>query len=220
MRSLDELINRDEPGIVVVREWAGRADGNNAVLLDPDRALADASLLRLQVTTRSLLGAIVYETGGILVDDGLLRLFGSGTQRSLLSVNRATELLGDDTDAGVLLVADDVLGGLYAINGGGFGPEKVGEVFHLAADDFEWMPLGLGHSDFVHWCLLGDLKTFYGALTSLDAFRRRPRPAITHVYSFYPFLWSKEAKESVDVRVISADDSARARLHISDSLTA
>lgn len=99
MRSLDELINRDEPGIAVIREWAGRADGNGAVLLSPDRAVADASLLPLQVTTRSLLGAIVYETGGILVGDGLLRLFGSGMQRLLLDCNRSAGLLGNDADA-------------------------------------------------------------------------------------------------------------------------
>ncbi|QPF82679.1 DUF2625 family protein [Bradyrhizobium genosp. L] len=220
MRSLDELINRDEPGIAVVREWAGRADGNGAVFLEPDRALAEASLLRLQVTTRSLLGAIVYETGGILVDDGLLRLLGSAKQRSLLDSNRAAGLLGDGTDARVLLIADDALGGLFALNGGGFGPENVGEVFHLAADASEWSALGVGHSDFVSWCLLGDLLTFYGPLASLDAFKRRPRPPITQVYSFYPYLWSKEGKDRPDVRVISAEDSARARLDISGLSTA
>jgi hypothetical protein len=55
------------------------------------------------MTTRSLLGAIVYETGGILVGDGLLRLFGSGMQRSLLDCNRSARLLGNDADAHALL---------------------------------------------------------------------------------------------------------------------
>ena len=215
MRSLDELINRDDPGIVQIREWASQRDGNGAVLLAPDRALADASLLRLQVTTRSLLGAIVYETGGILVGDGLLRLLGSGTERSLLDCNRRAGLLEGDAYPPVLLIADDALGGLFALNGGGFGSETIGEVYHLAADTKDWMTLGVGHSDFVSWCLLDDLKAFYEPLAALDAFKRRPRPPITSVYSFYPFLWTKEARDNVDVRVISADDSLALRLSIS-----
>jgi hypothetical protein len=114
-----------------------------------------------------------------------------------------------------LLIADDVLGGLFALNGGGFGSENIGEVFHLAADAIVWTALGVGHSDFVSWCLLGDLKTFYQPFASLDAFKQRPWPPITRVYSFYPYLWAKEADDGVDVRVISADDSVAMRLAIS-----
>lgn len=215
MRSLDELIDRDEPGMAVIREWTDRAGGNGAVLLAPDRAVADASLLRLQVTTRSLLGAVVHETGGILVRDGLLRLLGSGPQRSLLDCNRSAKLLGTDMDARVLLIADDVLGGLFAVNGGGFGPDGIGQVFHLAADAVVWTALGVGHSDFISWCLLGDLEAFYEPFVALDAFKQRPYPPITRAYSFYPFLWAKEADAGVDLRIISADESVAMRIGIS-----
>jgi hypothetical protein len=36
------------------------------------------------------LGAVVHETGGILISGGRLRLLGSGTVRSLLACNEAT----------------------------------------------------------------------------------------------------------------------------------
>jgi hypothetical protein len=38
---------------------------------------------RLQVTTRSTLGSVVYETGGVSIAHGLIRFLGSGARRSL-----------------------------------------------------------------------------------------------------------------------------------------
>jgi len=37
--------------------------------------------------------------------------------------------------AGLLLVADDVLGGFYALNGGAFGSESLGKIFYFAPDN-------------------------------------------------------------------------------------
>jgi len=42
-----------------------------------------------------------------------------------------------------------VLGGLFALNGGRFGAEGQGQIFHLAADNTAWVPLGIGYTDFV-----------------------------------------------------------------------
>jgi len=57
-------------------------------------------------------------------------------------------------------VADDVLGGFFAINGGAFDAQP-GHVCYLAPDTHEWESLGVGHSEFVLWLLHGDLATFY-----------------------------------------------------------
>ena len=215
-RSLEELQNTDEPGIEVIRDWLGQASGNGAVLLTHEKALAEATLLQLQVTTRSLLGAVVYDTGGILVDDGFLRILGSGRERSLLQSNRSAGLLTDNEDpSGALLVADDVMGGLFALNGGGFGSENMGEVFYLAADEMAWTPLEMGYSDFLAWCLTGDRTMLYETLASFDAFTYRPRPPISSTYSFYPFLWTREAHaQTPDVRVIPAEEIVRLRLEL------
>ena len=77
------------------------------------------------------------------------------------------------------------------------------------------MPLGVGHTDFVAWCLTGELKRLYGPLTDLDEYEARPRPAFDQTYSFYPFLWTREAKEGrPDVRVVRAEESLRMRLEL------
>ncbi|RWB94475.1 MAG: DUF2625 family protein [Mesorhizobium sp.] len=53
----------------------------------PDESLRDRTLLRLQVTTRSILGAIAHDSGGVIVAEGRLRILGSGTTRSLIACN-------------------------------------------------------------------------------------------------------------------------------------
>ena len=84
-RSLDELTNVAEPAWPLVQEWLGEAT-NPAEVLPVDRSTRGEALHRLQVTTRSPMGAIVYETGGLLVDDGWLRILGSGHPRLSRSI--------------------------------------------------------------------------------------------------------------------------------------
>lgn len=89
MRTLDDLVDVDDPGIDVLRALAQRPDANENVILPVDATLRGPALKRLQVTTRSLLGAVVYETSGLLVDHARLRLFGSCAARSFWDVNDA-----------------------------------------------------------------------------------------------------------------------------------
>ncbi|APT57334.1 hypothetical protein RGI145_09690 [Roseomonas gilardii] len=85
----------------------------------------------------------------------------------------------------------------------------------MAADDTAWVSLGVGYTDFVAWCLTGELDHLYGPLAGIDAYKARPRPAFEATYSFYPFLWTREATNGKpDVRVIGADECLRLRLEL------
>jgi hypothetical protein len=78
-RPIEELINTQEPAFPLIQEWVAKAVRPVEVLSPShDR---DEVLLRTQVTTRSPMGAIVYDTGGILIDWGWLRVLGSGHHR-------------------------------------------------------------------------------------------------------------------------------------------
>ncbi|MFD4555747.1 DUF2625 family protein [Streptomyces sp. NPDC058469] len=46
-------------------------------VLPSDSALGRASILQPQITARSYLGAVVLHCGGLLVEEGWLRVFGS-----------------------------------------------------------------------------------------------------------------------------------------------
>uniref|UniRef100_UPI00406CCA9C DUF2625 family protein n=1 Tax=Mucilaginibacter sp. CSA2-8R TaxID=3141542 RepID=UPI00406CCA9C len=47
---------------------------------------AHETLYNLQLTTRSPMGAITYFTGGILIENGWIRILGSGSERSKRSI--------------------------------------------------------------------------------------------------------------------------------------
>ena len=69
MRPLRELINTEEPAWPDVQQWIANAK-NQVEVLPVNSADRESALLALQVTTRSPMGAIVYETGGLLIDHG------------------------------------------------------------------------------------------------------------------------------------------------------
>jgi hypothetical protein len=188
-RPLSELINRQDPGWGLVQQWIKEAK-NPVQVLPRTPARADSALFAAQVTTRSPLGAIVYETGGLLVDGGWLRLLGSGSpalDRTLMGWN-AGKL------PGLLLVADDVLGGFYAINGGAFGPETVGQVFYFAPESLQWQALGKSYSDFLLFCFSGDLAKFYHGMRWKGWQQEVQQLRGTQGIACYPFLFTKEGK--------------------------
>lgn len=93
-------------------------------VLPPDGDVGGVSILQLQVTARSYLGAVVLHCGGLVVDDGWLRVFGSpssGAEHGLAGLARVNQFPGTFDPAWRpetgLVVAHDVLGGVFALNG-------------------------------------------------------------------------------------------------------
>lgn len=162
MRTIDELINRDDPGWPVVQEMLQTAT-NHVEVLEPNLSERDACLVEAQVTTRSLLGAIIYETGGLLVDHGWIRILGSGhpkLSRSISSWNIGKSMNAGEPTIGFFLIADDVIGGFYAINSGAFGTD-FGNMYYFAPDSLEWENMQGGHTQFLTWCFTTDLNGWY-----------------------------------------------------------
>jgi len=162
MRHLSELITREDPAMPQIRTWLRDAQAAVEVLActpaDGARALVAA-----QVTTRSPLGALCHETGGILVDHGWLRILGAGCARlprALMDWNDGRVRLNRRGVPLVLLVADDVIGGFFAVNGGGLRGVDAGHVAYLAPDTLDWESLGMTYSEFLCWSWSGQLATF------------------------------------------------------------
>ncbi len=162
VRTLNELVNRDEPALVTIRGWIRDAIRPVEVLA-VEQARGEEALLALQVTTRSPLGALAYETGGLLVDGGYVRVLGGGggrIKRGIDTWNGLPKPAPEQRLPGALLVGDDVMGGFFAVNGGGLNGEP-GDVFYFAPDSLSWEDLEMGHSDWLRWLFVGDLDTFY-----------------------------------------------------------
>ena len=187
MRTIDELIDVDEPAFPLVREWAAAAV-RPVDFLPPSVARRDA-LEQIQLTTRSTLGAVVYETGGILLDGGWLRILGSGNARLARTLPGWNACRGE----GCLLVADDAIGGFFAINGGAFGADVQG-MYYFAPDSLDWEPLEMGYSDFLHWTFCGELTQFYDWIRWPGWEDDVKTLHGDRSFTFYPFLFTKEGK--------------------------
>lgn len=185
MRALAELLERDEPALPLIQAWA--QDASIPVECLPPSAQSDSVLLALQVTTRSPLGAVAHGTGGILVDGGWLRMLGCGharLTRDLASWNRGRS-------SGFLLIADDAVGGFFAINGGALG-EDLGAVHYLAPDTWAWESLGIGHTAFMQWAFTERLRDFYRDLRWEGWETEVADMGNDACLSFYPFLFTEQ----------------------------
>lgn len=197
MRPLNELINVADPGWTLVKKWIGEAT-NKVEVLPKDNVRADSALYQTQVTTRSPMGAVIYETGGILIDNGWIRILGSGStrlNRSLMEWNKGKSFKKIGDSPSFLLIADDVLGGFFAINAGGLSKEKIGKVFYFAPDNLTWEPTDLGYSDFLIFCFKGDLEKYYEGYRWNNWDKEISILDGNLGISCIPFLWTKEGKD-------------------------
>jgi hypothetical protein len=198
MKPVNELINTKEPGWELVQKWI-KAATNYIEILPKDSARADHALYLTQVTTRSPMGAIIYETGGLLVDHGWIRVLGSGhtkLDRSLPEWNKGKSYTQDGEQPGFLLIADDVLGGFFAINAGGLASQEgIGSVFYFAPDNLEWENMEIGYSDFITFCCSGDLQQFYQGFRWTGWQEDVAKLNGTEAMSFFPLLCSAEGKD-------------------------
>lgn len=187
---LHELIDRDDPGWPIVQGWIAAAKNQVEVLPPADNSTREKALVHTQVTTRSPMGAVIYESGGILVDHGWIRILGSGHPRLPRSApdwnwSRSFHVSGERPP--FFLCADDVVGGFFAIDGGGLNIES-GKVCYFAPDSLSWENTGLGYSEFLTWCFAGDLVGYYETQRWTGWQDEVKKLTGDQVFSFYPFL--------------------------------
>jgi hypothetical protein len=210
MLTLQELVDTKDSGWPVVEEWISLAK-NKIEILPCNRQHAENALVNIQISTHSLMGAIIYETGGLLIDNGWIRILGSGCERmkrTLPDWNRGKTFGEFGEPAPYLLVADDAVGGFYAINGGFFGSDT-GNMYYFAPEVLKWLPMEIKYSQFLLFCFETDMNDFYENLRwngwEKDIEGLNP----DYAYSFAPFLWTKEGKDinRVSRSIISVEEA-------------
>ncbi|MFI5141957.1 MAG: DUF2625 domain-containing protein, partial [Bacteroidia bacterium] len=198
IRQLNELINTKEPAWTdFLQTWIKEAK-NQVEVLPKDKKRADSALYYTQVTTRSPMGAIVYETGGILIDHGWIRILGSGSKkidRDLMGWNKNKTYAIFGQRPSHLLIADDVLGGFFSINAGELDKENIGKVFYFSPDDLMWECTNLSYTEFIQFCFSGDIKKFYSNLYWAGWEKEIKSINGNQGISCYPFLCTVEGKD-------------------------
>jgi len=134
-----------DPAWPDVLNWI-KASTHGVEILPPDKTRREEIRRIVGVSLESALGAVIHETGGLMVDQGWLRILGSGSE----GIPRIAR-----PDRKWILVADDVVGGFFALH-----PPN-GEVHYLAPDTAQWEGLGIGYSAWFRWSMTEKLGQFY-----------------------------------------------------------
>ncbi len=181
---LPELIDDVDSALNFVIQTAGSVPGRCVV--HPPSVAAPEALHRTQVSTRSPMGAVVYHTGGISVMNGWLRILGSGSP----AIPRALPEWNLERSSGFYLVADDVFGGFFALDGGALGTGK-SEVFYFSPRSLQWESLACTYTQFLIWAC-SDFKGFYDDMiwTGCEEAISSLKP--DRCLFFYPPLWTAE----------------------------
>jgi hypothetical protein len=205
VRDLSELTGAEDSAWPRLAETVAGSPVDVQVL-PADPAGCAATLLQLQVSTRSWLGAVTMNTGGLLADHGWLRIYGGpGARSGLPGLSQVNDFPAqpapDWQPRDGLVIAHDVLGGTYGLNladpAARRRPGKPGEVVYFAPDSMAWQPLEGGYGAWLSWILSGGLERFYQGLRwpgwEAESAALGPGQGI----SVFPFLWSQQAHQDL-----------------------
>ena len=142
---------------------------------------------KLGINLDSVLGAIITNTCGMVFDKWIFVLGQTSERFGILNFSEVMKL---DSD-GLLLVARDIVGGLYALNRGRF-KEGQGLVWYFAPDTLAWELLDMNYSDFVAWLTQGNLSDYYSSMRWSDWRKDAESIAFDEGILIYPYLWAKE----------------------------
>jgi hypothetical protein len=170
----------------------------NAVELIQCHNPSNELLSILKITEHSILGTILKYTNGILIKNKFLRLLGAEDSEWTDSIRKWNNLPGspiiENIPTDCIIFGYDILGGFFAINGGYFGND-LGNIFYFAPDMLDWENLSIGHSQFITWCISGDVDKFYEAFIWDNAEEMINKTKSGQGISIYPFLCSNEGKQ-------------------------
>ncbi len=151
----------DDSGAATVRRLLAGAY-NPVEVFRTDRARGEQSLQRFQVPEASVFGAVASRLGGLVFDHGWVRLLGAGSSRLPRDLAGWNGPLDAPRLPGATLVADDALGGFFALDGGAFGGK--GGIHYFSSDEWEWEDMDLDYQGLLRWACVGGFDGFYEGL--------------------------------------------------------
>ncbi|MBF9128552.1 DUF2625 family protein [Plantactinospora sp. S1510] len=156
-------------------------------VLPADPQQAAACLAALEITTRSWLGAVVANSGGLVIDHGWLRVLGGGHDGLPDVVAEMTPGVGR------LVVAFDVMGGQFAWLQA--EPDVRPTVHYFGPEDLAWQDLELGYGDWLEAMLAGAITQFYEGLRWPEWEAEVASIALDQGISALPPPWTREGKD-------------------------
>lgn len=170
----------------------------------------------LGINDDSLMGVIVSHTSGIVIDNWI-RVIGQQhkERKGIFEYNKQKNSLTE----GMLLVAYDIVGGIFAVNLNRFKENEL-SVWYFAPDTLEWECLDLTYPQFITWLINGDTDTFYKNMRWHSWKNDCLNVSFENVIQIYPFLWAKECMiETASKKVISFEEMSQINFEFAQKFT-
>lgn len=116
---------------------------------------------KLSIPNDSILASVVINCSGIYIDNWI-RILGQGNEKRN-GVSHYNTSVDDSCLYGMFIVANDVVGGIYAINISRYEYEK-NMIWYFAPDTLEWENLSMKYLNFITWAAQGNVSDFYASM--------------------------------------------------------
>ncbi len=158
-------------------------------------------LEKLGVNENSTLGQIVINTAGILVDN-TIRVYANGNDIDMCNIYHFNLELEQYLGNQRLVIADDIFGGLFALNKEASQSIKE-EIWYFAPDTLEWENLEINYKEFIDWISGNSMNEFYSTFKWSDFYKDVKDIKFNQGILIYPFLWSNECNiEAADKNIV------------------
>lgn len=157
---------------------------------------------RLGIPSKTVLYSVVSNSNGIIIDNWI-RIWGqdSSLNNGLFYYNSKFK----DYISGMILVACDVVGGLFAINITRFNDNNL--IWYFAPDTLDWECLDMKYNEFLAWTFQENIDEFYETMRWKNWEEDVKGFEINKAILVYPFLWAKECDiENATKKLVAIDE--------------
>lgn len=152
-----------------------KESSKNIKILPLDLAVLADIQQKYDMNSESLLGAIIFNCGGIVIDNWI-RIYGAGE----LDFASRNQLFPYED----IVVGEDIIGGLFVILDGG-------NVGYFAPDTLGIEDMEISFGQFMYWCVQGDTDLFYQDYRWINWQKEVADMDLDKGVAFYPFLWAQ-----------------------------
>lgn len=186
-------------------------------LLNGDKNLGIQECKRMHIPQNTALFIVVSNSKGIIIDNWIRILGQSYTDNfSIIHFNDCSYI--EKYIEGLFIVANDVVGGLFAININRFSSGK-NKVWYFAPDTLEWENLDFSYNEFLAWALQGNTDDFYSCMRWKNWKNDLKKIKYFEVVLIYPFLWAKECNiETANKNIVAFDEVMQINFDNSEKL--
>ena len=169
-------------------------------IVENENSRSGAILKWAKIPETQDLAAVVNYTEVITVDDWI-HVLGHGKGADGQTIFKLSSLPKEDLMYNALVVATDVLGGLFAMCQKETS-NSFGDVFYLQPECLEWEPTGFGYSELLVWLANDDIDAFYQDVRWEGWRDMSSHVGVDSAIRFTPDVWFKDCDFSASPRQI------------------